>query len=415
MTSEILTIEQQILLNLTSVGIGENPPFPEAQYSELSDGNWARVYLESCSHAVALATFDALNDAKKCLPEKVSALWRRYAMSCVANNTRVMCAQKELVEILTENNVPYVILKGSAAGEYYHKPELRIHGDVDFLIDKENVQRVENLLVASGYVKEQDEHPNHYVFKKQRAHLEMHFDVAGIPYGKVGDKVRTFLGNVTLKSVQKSHDDHVFCAPNDVCHGLILILHTQHHLLGEGIGLRHLCDWATFVAKTQNENFWMNELIPFLKEIGLYVFVSVITAVCVKYLSVPKPKWLDDVDEQLRDELMSDILIGGNFGRKNKNRANSGMIISEHGKSGTKHSAIYNLSHALHKAVLRKKAVKKCILLYPFVYVYKAVRFLFLSLIGKRPSIIKMLPEAEKRKNVYEKLHIFEIESKEKR
>ena len=27
-------------------------------------------------------------------------------------------------------------------------------------------------------------------------------------------------------------------------HGLILLLHTVHHMLGEGIGLRHLCDWG---------------------------------------------------------------------------------------------------------------------------------------------------------------------------
>ena len=90
------------------------------------------------------------------------------------------------------------------------------------------------------------------------------------------------------------------------------------------------------------------------------------------------------------------------------------MLISEHGKGGTKHGAIYNLAHGLHKAVLRKKAVKKCILLYPFVYVYKAIRFVFLSIIGKRPSIVKMLPEAEKRKVIYDKLAIFETDLQEK-
>ena len=104
---------------------------------------------------------------------------------------------------------------------------------------------------------------------------------------------------------------------------------------------------------------------------------------------------------------MLDVLTGGNFGVKDSNRASSAMLISETGKAGTKHGAIYNLSHALHRAVLRQKCVQKFPPLYPFMYVYRALRFLFLSMIGKKPSLIKMAPEAEKRKAVYDKLEVF--------
>ena len=87
------------------------------------------------------------------------------------------------------------------------------------------------------------------------------------------------------------------------------------------------------------------------------------------------------------------------------------MLISERGKGGLKHGAMYNLAHSLHMAILRQyPIVKKVWLLYPVFYCYKAVRFLILSMFGKRPSLIKMAPEAEKRKSVYEKLQVFEVE-----
>ena len=64
--------------------------------------------------------------------------------------------------------------------------------------------------------------------------------------------------------------------------------------------------------------------------------------------------------------------------------------------------------------VLRMPCVKKVPILYPFIYIWKAIRFLFLSMIGKRPSLVKMAPEAKKRKSVYEKLAIFEAENEVK-
>lgn len=34
-----------------------------------------------------------------------------------------------------------------------------------------------------------------------------------------------------------------------------MLLHVAGHLINTGIGLRHLCDWAVFVAKFSDEGF----------------------------------------------------------------------------------------------------------------------------------------------------------------
>lgn len=65
--------------------------------------------------------------------------------------------------------------------------------------------------------------------------------------------------------------------PTDLHQAVILLLHTAHHLVSEGVGLRQLCDWACFVNKTQGEEFWHTKFIPLVKEIGMYNFASILT------------------------------------------------------------------------------------------------------------------------------------------
>ena len=121
------------------------------------------------------------------------------------------------------------------------------------------------------------------------------------------------------------------------------------------------------------------------------------------------PSFCEQVDDNLCKEIILDVFSGGNFGTKDVARKKSGMMISEHGKSGTKHGAIYNLAHGLHVAVITQTPiVKKVWILYPFIYVYRALRFLFLTIIGKRPKLSKMKEHANKRKSVYDKLKVFE-------
>lgn len=408
-----LTKEQKILLNLTARSIHEDPSALVLPQEDFDGADWKKIVDESIAQAIPLAAFDAVAIYKQYIPEEIYTLWKNTAAGVLRSDFIVVQSQVDLIDLLN-GRYPYIILKGMAAGAYYPNPELRALGDVDFLIDPDQQAEIEILLQQEGYQKTLGDHPNHVVFKKPRAHLEMHFEVAGVPYGWQGEEVRTFLRRAVFESQIRIHDLGEFNVPSDIDHGLILLLHMQHHMLGEGLGLRHLCDWAVYVAKTHKEVYWEKTLIPFLKKIGLFTYTTIMTKTSAKYLQIDCPDWAMAADIETCDEIMHDILTGGNFGRKDVNRAKSGMLISERGKSGTGHGALYNLAHALHVNVLRMACVKKVPILYPFVYVWKAVRFLFLSMIGKRPSLAKMAPEAKKRKSVYEKLAIFETENEVK-
>jgi len=304
----------------------------------------------------------------------------------------------------------YVILKGLAAASYYPDPMLRALGDVDFLIDNEHRSIVEKALEDDGFKNWDTPHICHVVFRKEHQDLEMHFEIAGIPHGKAGELVREYMKGALDETVPYSNNGAVINLPLPKYHGLILLLHMQHHMVAEGLGLRHLIDWCYFVQQTEHEEFWSTDLLPILKDIGLLNFAAVMTKTGSMYLGTPCPDWCGDVDEQLCDDVMQDILTGGNFGRKNKERSKSGMMISDHGKDGTKHGKVYYLWKTLLAGVwIYWPIVKKYPVLYLIFIPAFVIRRFYRVLTGKRTPVWKSAQYVDERKSVYDQLHLFEV------
>lgn len=406
------TTEERVLLHLLAVSLGaERSPLTD---EERRDVDWAQVVRESTHQAVCPLVFEAAAAYQADMPKEVYEQWFAASYTYLRNAYKVFRSQKHLVERMDENGYPCIILKGTAAAAYYPEPEKRSFGDVDFLIDPTQREAVEAMLAADGYRQKEMAHICHVVYLKPRESLEMHFEIAGIPFGDAGERVRDYIQGAARRSTMQSIGEMEFPAPQPRDHAIILLLHMQHHMLGEGLGLRHLCDWVTFVTRTADEPFWETEVLPLVRMIGLDTYAAVMTKVGALYLDTACPAWAQGADEALCAAVIADILAGGNFGRKDEMRAASGMLISEHGKAGTQHGMLYNLAHTLHGAVLLQyPIIKKLPILYPFIYGYKAARFCVLWALGKRPSLIKRVPYAIQRKNLYTQLKVFETQDNE--
>lgn len=396
-----MTNEQIILLNL--VGATLNGSTAQIESPETVD--WLSVARESDMQAVLPMALEAAVSLKQNIPDEVYKVWSDRAVTHLVNNAKVQNSQKKLVKLLTDAGYPYVIIKGEASAKYYNCPDQRTLGDVDFLIDPKQNDEITKFLCDSGYTSEMEDHECHTVFRKQGACLEMHREISGIPHGEKGKKVRKYIKDL-LDSCQSNS---CFNVPQKHHHGLILLLHTQHHLVGEGIGLRHLCDWAAFVNATHTESFWEEKLLPFLKELGLVTFASALTKTASIAFAISCPAWAE-ADEALCNEILEDIFSGGNFGKKGKQRALTGALISNRGKDGfakRKWSRLY----AVFKGNIRRRypVTKRYPILYPFYAVYMAIRFFVLRLIGKKPSLKTLSKDIDKRKSVYQQLKIFEV------
>ena len=142
-------------------------------------------------------------------------------------------------------------------------------------------------------------------------------------------------------------------------------------MLAEGIGLRHLCDWAVFVNHFREEAF--PELFrEKLQAIGLWRLARLLSLCAVCCLGLPRQSWMveDAADPELALALMEDILSGGNFGRKDRQRVYEGMFISNRGKDGVRNRRISQGVQALTRITYMKyPMVEKYPVLLPFGWV----------------------------------------------
>ncbi len=402
-----MTKEQSFLIELIRTAVNN-----EKLVCVPGDINWKELATEAHAQAVALLVFDQTSSIKDKIPKDIYDKWLGFSLGLMNKYSRITKSQQELVGLLEKENLPYCIIKGESAAAYYPNPSLRALGDVDFLINPTHKEKIKTLLIENGFEASYENHPCHIVFTKPNSHLEMHFEVAGIPEGDTGDRIRKFMKDAVDNTVVKDIGSGRFRTVEGKYHAVILLLHMQHHILGEGIGLRHLLDWGNFVNKTANEPFWEEELIPFLKSIGLYTYMNAMTCICNKYFATQLPTWTVKVEENICSQIMGDILQGGNFGKKDKLR---GRIAD--GVSSKKQSKMEKIRSLYNTLVISTKDVypitRKYKILCPFVYLYRIVRYFLLVGFRKKASIINPSEDDKKRISIYNKLRIFEVTENE--
>ena len=71
-------------------------------------------------------------------PAEVQKEWKARASAGTAHFVRILHYQEQLHKLLKENDIPMVILKGTAAAIYYPNPAQRSMGDIDFLVPPEH-------------------------------------------------------------------------------------------------------------------------------------------------------------------------------------------------------------------------------------------------------------------------------------
>lgn len=402
-----LTREQTLLLQCMQYALQgktfENMPNGET--------DWHALLQEACDHAVPALLFEVIAPLEGQLPQEVFGKSFEIARRVAANNLRIEFAQNQLVQVLEQAQIPYVILKGETAAVEYPNPESRLLGDVDFLVPMEKTEAVTEKMTALGYQHIWIPGDYHQVLKKAHLSLEMHMEVAGMPQGRHRAVMQDFFADIYEKSRVLDRGMGAFRAPGKAHQGMTLLLHMQHHVLEWGMGLRHIMDWGCFVSSTAEDAVWQEELIPILKKVGLFRFASVVTKMASVYLGTACPDWVQGVSDELCHDFMKDIMNGGNFGRKDADRARAMDMFPNWEQQEKEKGKIKLLYKTLHDAVLKQHPELEGKPLSTFFYmVGKTGRYMVLYCQGKRPNLWKVAAHADSRRTVYEQLHMFETE-----
>ncbi len=336
---------------------------------------------------------------------------KQKALSIAAKNMLVKNEHIVLHKLMSSARISYVVLKGCAAAAYYPEPILRTMGDVDFLVRPEDVPRACSVLEANGFKTEDEGKGLHYAFTKGNSVWELHLGINGIPKSEQGEIIKGYFADIFEKSALNSDG---FIVPSDFHHGLIILLHMLCHLIADGFGLRHLCDWAVFVSRFSDKEFTDMFEAP-LKKVGLWKAAKLMTACSVKYLGCPEKAFAEDVDDDLIDALIGDIFTGGNFGYKQEGRGQQIKFISNRNDYTVNDKSIFSQFFVTlnRKAKSKYGVIKKYPVFLPIGWAAVAVDYIGLLLKGERTTKNwkSNIETAKLRKSIYNKIELFEIDN----
>ncbi len=402
MDLKTLERQQEILLEILSCG------FENKKYTFSDSSDVASVFKESRLQSVSLQAYNAVNGVE--LDE-----WERYSTALYLNNCKVHSHHAYLHKTMNENGIDYCVLKGCASAFYYPDAALRAMGDVDFLVRAEDMDKAAAILLKEGFKEVPQDHICHRIFKKDKMHFEMHFEPAGMPSGTARTLIEEQLKDIFENSKTCEINTFAFNKPSHFHHALVMLMHMYHHISAEGIGLRHLCDWAAFI-KNVGSGVITNEIEPRLKAVGIWHFAQIMSQVAHFYLGAEYETWMGEADRPLCSQVIADIFAGGNFGIKDEGRAMQGNAISNRGKDGYNAPAFIQFFRSLNTAAVTQFPIlKRKKILRPFGFIALGTRRVFRVFKGTRsmPKMKGTFTAATQRKEIYKKFHLFETEEKQ--
>ena len=282
------------LIKYTLWGIGK-PEADEGVFSDLKD------------HTLIALPADLLTSMN--LSEELATKWKNEVLQHLMSYYNYMAQESELPLA-----VPYVLMKGSAAGQYYPKPEYRSMGDIDLITRVEDFETACNDMLKGGYEEIPCYYSRHRQFIKDRLVVEVHRSFAIPDNPERAERVDRLIRD----NINESH-----FLP-DLVNGIVLIEHIRYHLK-MGLGLRQMVDWMLFVNRCLPDEKWP-EFRLMAGDTDLEMLAIAMTRTCELFLGLPEHEWCRNVDPKVCRQLMDLVLNSGNFAR---NFGHDGFISSQ--------------------------------------------------------------------------------------
>lgn len=254
--------------------------------------------------------------------------------------------------------VPYVILKGTSAAQYYPHPEFRTMGDIDIFTRRDGFDQAYQELLNNGYkvVKELEREVG---LIKNGITVELHHYFASLN----DINQAKYMDELILNNITPSH------VLPDMINGLVLLEHIDQHL-ENGLGLRQIIDWMMFVDKCLPDEKWQDFKL-YAKAVGLETLAIATTRMCEIYLGLPERKWSRSGDMDLCKQLMDYIMACGNFGNI---RAENISITENVFYAAFSLRGLFSLLQ--ERGEENWTAAQNLAVLKPFAWLYQAFRYL---------------------------------------
>lgn len=341
-------------------------------------------YEELIKQSVILLTAPIYNSLQ--LSSELREQWEKTIFRKFSYNVRYNREQSAL-----PIKVPYVILKGTSAAQYYPYPQYRTLGDIDIMTNRgEDFDIAYNSLIQAGYQVKKNNNREIGLMKND-VMIEIHRYFASL---NDVDQAQ-YMDDLIIKNINSTH------VLPDMVNGIVLLEHIGQHL-ENGLGLRQIVDWMMFVHRCLSDEKWP-EFQLLAKNIGLETLAIVTTRMCELYLGLPERNWCKSANDDLCIQLMNYILDCGNFGIKKTE--DSDISENAFAMARTPKAAFELLQR---RGIANWEAAQNYSILRPFAWVYQAGRYLNRGLNRENATseLKREYLEAKKRNEMFDALGV---------
>ena len=306
----------------------------------LTLNEWQRIFYLAESHHVLPMVYETVFrcDAVKKTMQKESRnllqFYKRMTMNLVMLQTIKTQEYLELVQFLQKKGIRMLTVKGIICRELYPKPDYRISGDEDILVDKTQFEKCHKALLEFGMkpvkkgINIGTEYEVSYMKPGSPLYIEVHKSLFPPESEVYGDFNRFFMRSAENPARILVEGTEIFTLDYTE-HLFYLICHAYKHFLHSGFGMRQVCDIIMY-SNMYGEKINWQLLLGWSREIHGEFFAAALFKIGKKYLIFDEKKacfpeeWRKiKVDESL---LLRDILDAGVYGYEGQERRHSSNL-----------------------------------------------------------------------------------------
>lgn len=280
-----------------------------------SPKEWQKIYQFAKEQALVGVLFGGIGRLpKNQLPDMDLLMdWLGQAEYLKSGREQIHADLKEVDEVFRKAGYRTCLLKG-VGNELFYDGLIRTPGDIDLwvmpegTVDIDAARQMTRKFVQSIYPDARGEFVHMDWPWERPTVVEIHFVPTMDANPSVDRKLKRFFkdnaeacfGNMSPIGVS---------VPTKVVNGVFLLHHMKRHFIQEGIGMRHVVDYALFLKSLSAGE--REQLLPLVEQFGMMKFADALMAVMARLgFNFGWP-----TDRRRGDYLYKEILMGGNFGQ----------------------------------------------------------------------------------------------------
>lgn len=297
---------------LLQLAVGKHP----VNSISIDENDWEEIYETAVKQSLVGVVLEGIQKLIDRWPEQKPPVellleWIGQTEQIKAENKQMDERSAMLKRLFESKGYGNCILKGQGVARLYPKPEVRQPGDIDIWVDGKRddiVKRLKNDFIGVTCVDYVNCHASYFT----DAEVEVHFRPTWMYNPITNWKVQKWIQD-NKDAQMKAYDNEVGFGYPTISFNLVFsLIHIYRHIFQEGIGLRQLTDYYFILTHSTSDE--RKDAFKTLKSFGLGKFVATIMYIMRRVFDIDKDLLLCESNKTEGEFLLSEILLGGNFG-----------------------------------------------------------------------------------------------------